>query len=112
MSDIVLQPKESVFLTYDETSLRWRAVSILGPSGVQGQQGVQGATGAQGVQGPEGAQGPQGDTGATGGSSGRLYYPENSVESDLFGDPSHATNYKVASTTPSPNVESDIAVIP
>lgn len=38
-----------------------------------------------------------------GGASGRLYYPENSVASDL-------TGYKVALATPSANAESDISI--
>ena len=39
-----------------------------------------------------------------GGANGRIYYPQNSVASDLAG-------YKVASTIPSPNITSNVTIV-
>ena len=61
-----------------------------GPIGFQGLQGFQGAAGAQGVQGPQGDQGYQGSPGI---SAGRLFYFNQSQNSDI-------TPYKVLSETP------------
>lgn len=104
-----------------------------GPAGATGPQGMTGATGAgttgaTGSTGPQGTTGPTGPagtpggatgstgaTGAQGGTSGRIYYPENSVNSDLANDPalpvaSPNALYRVASLTPSTNAESDLVI--
>lgn len=86
------------------------ATGPQGNTGAQGDTGASstGATGATGSQGPTGAgvgnTGATGATGPQGSNSGRLYYPENSVSSDL-------TGYKVASDTPSANSVSNIATV-
>jgi hypothetical protein len=67
-------------------------------------------TGPAGTTGPTGPAGPTGPTGPQGGNAGRLYYPENSVNSDLSGDPAITATYKVAATTPSSAAENDLVI--
>jgi hypothetical protein len=43
-------------------------------------------------------------------SGGRIYYPQNSVNSDIAGDPALGAFYKVAATTPSSGAESDVVI--